>query len=144
MLELLGRLFRRESDGVTLDGYVQMEREALVDVILLAMYADKHLAIEEQRLMKRETASLQWKSVVPLENYVHEATSKVRKAMESPALKKELLRSIQERFFSSESRARAFELCQDMLLADGIKTTEEIAFQEELREYLGIGHESSH
>jgi len=144
MLEFLGRLFRRESDSVAGDGYVQMEREALIDVILLAMYADNHLALEEQQLLKKETAALQWKGAFPLQGYVNEATSRVRKALESPAYKKELLRSVQERLFSPESRQRAYELCQEMLIVDGMKTDDEVAFQEELRRYLGLGAENPH
>mgnify|MGYP001213528964 CR=1 FL=1 len=142
MIEFIGRLFRKDAPGDEGDGYIQVEREALIDVILLSMYADNHLAIEEQQLLTKKSRALHWAAQLPLQNYVSEATARVRAAMESGAKRKELLRSIQDRLYSPESRERAYELCQEVLISDGKKTDEEILFQEELRLYLGIGEEA--
>ncbi len=136
-LHLLHKLFSKTSPPPD-DGFLQVEREALIDVLLMAMYADNHLATEELALLEREQGRLNWRSPTPPELFVRERTTKVREALADPQVREELLHSIQSRLFSPSSVMRAYVLCKEVLLSDGVQTDEETLFLETLRLYLGV------
>lgn len=138
MFQFISKLFNPSSEKTSEDGFLQAEREALIDVILLAMYADNHLAIEEQEFFEAQKGRLNWNSQVDPELFVHDQTAKVRRAHEDPEAREQMLHSIRERLYSEKSVRHAYDICKEMLLSDGIQTDDETIFLETVRLYLGV------
>ncbi len=61
-------LFRSSKASAGSDRLNQKQREAMIDLLVFAMYADNHLAISEDKIIKDEIDSFNWESTVTAEH----------------------------------------------------------------------------
>ena len=137
MQSLLQRLFNLAPEK-TSDGLTQPQREATLDLLLLALYADDRIALKEDEAMDAEIASLSWESGVSPEYYLNAATARVRKVLDDAAAKTAFLKDIGQRLATAEARQSALALCYQLLKSDAVTTNAETAFEAEVKHIFGL------
>ena len=139
MIEAIKKLFQGDGGAGAQDGFSQQEREAIIDVILLSMYADNKLDLGEQDILHQHTGSLSWDSGTYVDIYVNQAIGVTRQGLATEEGTTRLIQSIADRLDSDDAKQRVMEICEKVLLADGVKTDDELSFQQELKRYVGLG-----
>ncbi|MCH6258552.1 hypothetical protein MLD52_18475 [Puniceicoccaceae bacterium K14] len=119
------------------DDWNQEEREALIDLLVFAMYADRHLSIAENVVLQNEIDKLKWESSTSIEIYLNSSTTRISSLITTDEGKEEVLNSVRERLVSYESRQRVFFVCESLISSDG-KTEEEIVFLDNCRKVLNV------
>lgn len=132
MFERLTKLFKR----VRGEEVAQLQREALVDVLIRTMYADGHLALPENERLEQLEEELPWESVTPVTTYVNAAIARVRGAVEDADEDRALLASVADRLGTAEMRRSAYDACDDLARSDGEVSEAETRFLDRLRAVL--------
>lgn len=101
----------------------QKEREAIIDLLHLCLYADSHIALKEGELLSDVVDVIGWETQSSFSSYEARSVSSARAAKESDATMKEFLSFAAERLQSADSRALALDLCKQLFATDG--STEE-------------------
>lgn len=114
----------------------QPEREAIIDLLLFAMYEDRHIALQEDEFIDSHVMQLGWQSGMAVETYVKTATARVRSTRDTAEGKERWLQHIAARLQSRSSRDTAQSLCRSLLNSDARETAEESAFEAQLRALL--------
>jgi hypothetical protein len=117
--------------------WTQPQREALLDLLVHAMYADGHLSLAEGEVVEREMEAVPWQGVGTVGDYVVRATERIRILRATEDGQANLFASVRERLGSPEHRAKALALCESLLAADG-RTEREEVFAERCRQALGL------
>lgn len=120
----LSLLFKAKAADSSSDGLTQPQREAIVDLLHLCMYADNLIALAESKVVTEAVDSFAWETQTSFESYETRSVSSAREAKESQELKQSLLDSISQRLATPNSRAIALKLCKQLLTADGITEKE--------------------
>lgn len=136
MLEFLQSLFR--AGKASADGLDQPQREALVDLLVYAMYSDSKVSLAEDQLIQRRLEAMDWQAVETVENYYDRAVTRVRDIPASAEARRSFLHRIAERLDNHDTRAKAFQLCHQLFLSDGEESQEEAALESELRAALAV------
>jgi hypothetical protein len=118
-MKFLSRLFGSDVPPKLHHQLEQTEREAIIDLLLLGMYADRHLSLAEDASFAHETGCLGWEGKVSLEYFVQEATNRARTASESNAATDGMLEFVAERLTAGANTSLALELLAKVLSADG-------------------------
>ena len=132
MQALLKKIFNQQPSGIS-----QAQREAMVDLCLLGMYADAKLTLDEQDFLGSELDSLPWESGISLSSYLQRATSKVREAKTDAKSEKALLQDISARLGDDDFKQAAVEALQKLLASDGM-VQQESKFMAEVTRAIGI------
>lgn len=106
----------------------QQQREAMIDLLLWTMYADKLLALPEADRIDEVSAEMEWESATPATQYLQVAVARIRDVLESEEKAAAEMDSIYERLGSDEMRRSAYEACLDLAKVDGEMADEELAF----------------
>lgn len=130
MFEFLKNLFEGNN-------FIQEENEALIDLLLLAMYSDFHLAKEEEETLDEELLFMDWKSVHSQEDYVSASVIRARDAVEDPVLTLAYLRVIAARMTEPDFRKKAKESLYAVLKADHQIDAEEEKFISLFKQVFG-------
>ena len=126
-MKFLEKLFSSEQ-GSSLHGALQQpEREAIIDLLLLAIYVDNHVSLGETQEFDDATDALGWDSTTGPFVYINAATSRARDVRLSEDAIGEFIRFAASRLTSAGSKARALTLLNRLLMSDG-KTEKEAAF----------------
>ncbi len=136
MIDILKNLFR--PDEAPSDGLNQKQREAIIDLLLLCMYADNHLALTEDHVLKAEVDAFDWKSEQSIEAYVDSITPKVRRIRSEGESRRDFISEIGNRLDSSSVKTKAFELSKRLFHSDGEVAETEAKFETEIKNGLGL------
>lgn len=139
MLNRIRRLLRR----VDAEQAAQRQREALLDLLIWTMYADNVLSLSENERLEDAADDITWESVQPVKQYINEAFSRIRTALDDEERAEELLESIHDRLETDEMRARAYETCHELAESDGSVASGEISLLSRVRERFGIERRST-
>jgi uncharacterized tellurite resistance protein B-like protein len=135
MPSLLRKLFHKSE--APKDGLTQPQREAIVDLLNYCMYADNLVMLAEDRLIADTVAKFNWApKAVPFDQFDARSVGKARNARESQVYRDQFLVSIKDRLGTAAVKGLAFDLCQELFLADGARSDEEDAVLQNLRELL--------
>jgi hypothetical protein len=126
-MKFLEKLFGSEPGSRLHNTLQQPEREAIIDLMLLAIYVDNRLSISETSELDASTESLGWDSITGPSIYISNATNRARDARSSEGATAEFIVYAANRLSSAGSKARALELLNRLLMSDG-KTDKEKAF----------------
>ena len=136
MFDRLLRLFRdSEPKGKT---GKQTQREALLDLLVLTMFIDRHVASSESKLIRQEGKALSWEAPLPFEHFVDAAKQRARRVLDDVRATDSYLTDIARRLGSEEARSRAYHACVELVGIDGKQTEEELQLLERLRDKLEI------
>ena len=119
---------RIEGAGVT-----QPQREALLDILIVALYADGLISAEENAQLDSVIASLKWENPLQRRQYLGLAYARIRSALDrGGAGRPALLAGIATRLKDPGMRRQAQRLAADLVEADGPATDSEKAFLAEV------------
>jgi hypothetical protein len=108
----------------------QKQREALVDLLLLGMFADGSLKVSDDQKLLSVIEEIGWESYQTPDLYFQSAIAKARDAADSEARTLARLKKINDGLASDEIRQQAFERLQRFLNVDGEPGLEESKFLE--------------
>ena len=108
----------------------QSQKEAIVELLIMTMYIDKSLKLEEDEAIKKYIETLQWESHMSVEYYLGIATAKVRKAVETPEKIRSFLEDVSNRVETVELKKQVLQICNDLAMADSEISTKEQRFLE--------------
>ncbi len=134
MIDRLLQLFRDTEDQAS----KQAEREALLDLLVLTMFIDRHVARSETTLIRKEARALTWEAPLPFEHFVDASKRRARDVLGNDQAEDTYLQDIIERLDSEEMRSRAYHACVELVGIDGKKTQEELRLLDRLRAKLDI------
>lgn len=134
-MKFLEKLFRAEQEA-NQPAVMQSEREAIVDLLIMAIYVDNHLSLAESAELEESAGVLGWESVTDLDTYISTATARARNARSDEGLRGDYIAFAAERLAGAAAKERALELLDKVFLADG-KNDVEAAFLEQVEAALG-------
>ncbi|MGB0744789.1 MAG: hypothetical protein ACPGSB_09710 [Opitutales bacterium] len=126
-MKFLEKLFGAESKSTLHPELQQSEREAVIDLLLMAIYVDDHLSLSETKEFDDTTDTLGWDSNTGLSVYISSATDRARTARTSEEGTEAFISFVAERLNSKGSKERALTLLNHLFMADG-KTDKEKDF----------------
>jgi len=97
----------------------QQQREALLDLLILAMFADRHIAAPEQAAVRERAAALPWDSPRPLDVFVDSSVRRARRVLGDVEAEREYLADIGQRLGDAEARRAALVACEELAHVDG-------------------------
>lgn len=102
----------------------QDSREALIELLFLALYLDNHLSLAEDGVMSQALDAIGWDSPHPREVCILNAFSKAREAHSCEAKTEEFLAARATVIKQAGDEATALTWLSKVLGADGISDTE--------------------
>ena len=134
MPSLIRKLFHKPE--APKDGLTQPQREAIVDLLNYCMYADNFVFLAEDRFITDTVAKFNWDSKVPFDQFVLTSTGNARNARENQGYRDRFLASIRNRLGTAAVKGQALDLCQELFVADGVRSDEEDDVFQNLRTLL--------
>jgi len=116
----------------------QQQREALLDVLVWTMFADRHIAAPEQAEIQREARDLPWESGRSIDLYIDSAVRRARDVLGRAPAEEAYLADIAARLEDSAARSRAYEACRELAGADGELAPAEMDLLERVRVSFGL------
>jgi uncharacterized tellurite resistance protein B-like protein len=114
----------------------QKEREAIIDLLHLCLYADAHIAVSESELLTEVVDLIGWETQSSFSSYEARSIANARNAKGNPEDRKGFISSAASRLQSKPSRALAMELCRQLFSSDGATAEKEDALLAEIRAAL--------
>jgi hypothetical protein len=127
-------LFRKKE--ITKPQLPQKEREAIVDLLHLCLYADSHISLKEGEVLSDVVDVIGWETQSSFSSYEARSISSARAAKESNEAKKEFLAFVAERLQTKSSRELAIDLCKQLFASDGATVEKEATLLGEIRGIL--------
>jgi len=103
----------------------QDSREALIELLFLALYMDDHLSLAEDGVVSNALESIGWESAHPREICILNAFSKAREAHSCALKTEEFLAVRADVIKKAGAESTALTWLYKVLGADGISSTEE-------------------
>jgi hypothetical protein len=100
------------------------------------MYADNSVFLAEDRLITDAVARFNWDAKIPFDQFDARSIGNARNARESQVYRDQFLASIKDRLGTAAVKRRALDLCQELFLADGVRSDEEEAVLQNLTKLL--------
>ncbi|MFN0125872.1 MAG: hypothetical protein ACKV19_04205 [Verrucomicrobiales bacterium] len=102
----------------------QPQREALLELLVLSIFADAHVSLSEEDTLQARIHGLGWESSKPRDIHLLNAMHKARVASESAAKTEAFVAERAGVFASLASRMAALEAIRSVLASDGHAETE--------------------
>ncbi len=99
--------------------FTQDEREAIVDLLNLCIYADAHISGKESEVVSKVVELIGWDTKLSFSGYESRSIASARAARGDAALLKEFLARAGSRLASKDARRFAVNKCTDLASADG-------------------------
>lgn len=122
------------------DGMLQKQREALVDLLVMSLYADNLIRTVEEEGLREKLATLHWESSKPLEYYLNEAITRVRDVRSSPEALDGFIEFASERLQTKSMREKAWEWVNQLFYCDRQLSERESQLARKIQVALGIRH----
>lgn len=135
MIDLLKKLFLSEEES---DGLRQAQREATIDLLVLATYSDGLVHANEGRALERAAKRFSWRSRLPIEEYISASAKKAEQVRASEEKEDHYIRDIGIRLESRKHRNQALRLCNMLLYSDSDLQGTEVQFLQRVSKILGL------
>jgi hypothetical protein len=119
-------------------GFTEAQRQALLDLLLLGMYADGHLASAEDATLHGLLRGMGVESKYDQDREMDAAVTRVRQHLERPEDAEAYVKSLAQGFSSPELRRQAAGVLEQFLDSDERLTTVEHQFLATVRAAFGI------
>lgn len=129
-MKFLEKLFFSDEGSSLHPAIEQPEREAIIDLLLLAIYVDGHLSLAESSEFDSAADSLGWDSSTGPSIYISTATDRARNARSSEDSVSEFIAFAAQRLTSAGSKERALVLLNRLFTSDGKTETEKAFFKQ--------------
>jgi hypothetical protein len=117
---------------------IQRQREALVELLLLGMFANRYLSVSQDQKILSLIQEIGWQSYQAPDLYFHSAIAKVRDASETNERTRYRLHKISEALGDAETRALALNHLVKFLALDGAVDLDETNFLQAAKTELGF------
>lgn len=102
----------------------QSEREAIVDLLHLCLYADAHISLKEGEFISDVIEVIGWDTHLAFSTYENRSIAAAREARSDDKSKKEFIEYAASRLNSKASKELAVSLCTNLFGSDGIHNRE--------------------
>jgi len=113
----------------------QSQREALLDLVILALFADSHISLKEDAALQAALEKVGWEAVKPREIFFLNSMSRARQVSESASATSAYLTERAQVLKGGWSSAETVCFIASILASDGV-TPEETAFLGEVKAAL--------
>lgn len=120
MMDFFQRLLNSQEASST-----QTQKEAMVDLLLLGMYADHTLSLAEQDFVNNEGTQIQWESGISFSGYLERTIPKVRTAQTDATTRTKFIDGIRDRLGNPAACERAIAELKALMLIDGVAKIEQ-------------------
>ncbi len=103
----------------------QDEREAVIILMLIIMYADRRLTLEENTTLRHYEKVIKWDSDRSLSDFFGNRISEIRSAMRTDNKLSDLIASTCARIKSDNIKTLTIKACNEMAEADSVKDEDE-------------------
>lgn len=103
----------------------QTEREAIVDLLHLCMYADAHISSKEISLLSKDVDKMGWDSGEAFYLYESNSIAAARRVRLDDEKRAEFLQDAAARLKSQEAKDLAIRTCEELFRSDGFQAREE-------------------
>lgn len=110
----------------------QSEREAIVDLLHLCLYADAHIALKEGEMIADVIETIGWDTHISFSSYESKSVAGARAAKNSRESRAAFIAFAAERLKSPGSHALALDLCKQLFSADGSTAENEATLLQEI------------
>jgi uncharacterized tellurite resistance protein B-like protein len=119
-------------------GASQTEREAVIDLLVMTMYADRFIDTAENDAIERVAERIDGDASLPLGQYLNASIARVRATLDDENSQRRLLEDIGERLDTDRMRTLAYQAGRAVARADGEMADEEEQFLSSVRAVLEI------
>ena len=130
---LKGQLRRTREAGAS-----QQEREAVIDLLVMTMYADRFIDEAENDAIDRVAENIEGDAARPLVQYLNASIAKVRETLGHREQHDALLRDISERLNTDRMRKLAYDASRAVARADDEMADEEEQFLRTVKGVFGM------
>ena len=134
MQNWIQRLFQAKPEPT--DGLTQPQREAMIELLLLTMYADNRISLQEDDLIDSKLHQFDWESGIQPEYFLNQATQRIRAVIGHPEQEEKLLVSIREILATPKIRQQALLLCERLIESDQTTAPSESTFLAQVKQTL--------
>lgn len=103
----------------------QNEREALIILMLIIMYADKKLTLEENATLRHYEKIMKWESDRSLSDFFSNRIAEIRSVMRDPTRLATYIETACARILHQDIKSLVIKACNDMASSDFNKDNEE-------------------
>ncbi len=114
------------------------QKRALMDLLVLGMYADRNLASAEDACVQRLLESFQFASSSERDNFSDAAFTRTSKHTDSPDAVRAYVAELAKQFSTPELRQAVYDRLNELLTSDGRVTAEESQLLSALKTAFGL------
>ena len=108
------------------DAMTQLQRECLLDLLILAIFVDSHISLKEDEALQTALDSVGWASLKPREIFICNSMNRARLAADSTADAEAYIAGRASAFADADSQSTALRLIQQVLAGDGESPAETV------------------
>jgi uncharacterized tellurite resistance protein B-like protein len=123
---------------MNINDFSEPQRQALLDLLVLAMYADGHLAVAEDARVQRLLTAMGFESQYDHERLFDASVTRVRQHSNSAETARAHAVELAEGFRTREQRRGLYDLLEDLMASDTQVSSDETRFLSVVREVLQI------
>jgi uncharacterized tellurite resistance protein B-like protein len=131
MFERVLNLFRKDQQAAQQRD--QAQREALIDLLVWTMFADRHVASVEAQQIRKEAEGLEWDGHRSIDRFIDGSVKRVRDVLGSETAEAAYLDDIHHRLADADMRLRALAACEELIGIDGDRAEAELAHLERVK-----------
>jgi uncharacterized tellurite resistance protein B-like protein len=105
-------------DSMNLDGFTDPQCQALLDLLVLGMYADGHLALAEDARLKALLSAMGWETAHDQNQQLDAAITRVRQSAQTPDTAAAHATRLAQSFTTPQHRRQVYNWLQDLLSSD--------------------------
>jgi len=102
----------------------QSQREALLDLLIAAIFVDSQLSIKEDEALDYAFQSIGWDGVNPRHVFICSSMTRARRVRDSDEATARYINSRVTVFADEDSRSMAIDLLERVFVADGLAESE--------------------
>ena len=123
---------------MNLQGFTELQKQALLDLLVLGMYSDRHLASAEDDRLERLLASFQFPTDYARQQFVDASFTRVRQRPITAEGVRAFVGELAALFPDQATRLLAVEALENLLASDQRVTEEETRFGAVVKEVFGV------
>ena len=123
---------------MNITGFTQEQKQALLDLLIVGMYADHNLASAEDDRIQKVLDAFQFQSDYKRQEFSDAAFTRARRQAGSPEVIRAYVTQLASHFPTRDIRRRAYDMLDDLLASDGHVTSEESQLLSATREVFQL------
>jgi hypothetical protein len=125
-------------DSTDLGGFTGPQCLALLDLLVLAMYADGHLALAEDARLKDLLSAMGWKTAHERNQQLDAAVTRVRQSSLTADTAAAHAARLAQSFTTQQQRRQVYDLLEDLMSRDRQVAPQENNFLSAVNKELGL------